>query len=80
MLSRVQERLDTVEIVDELQYSFIYNLDGTISNNSDISSMDNDAYKDMTSQEQKKELSKVECFCCHEYGHYALNYPMKKGK
>jgi hypothetical protein len=27
---------------------------------------------------RKKELTKVKCFACHEYGHYALECPQQK--
>ena len=29
---------------------------------------------------QKIDKSKVRCFNCHEVGHYATNYPLKKSK
>lgn len=27
---------------------------------------------------KKKDLSKIKCFHCHEFGHYATKYPHKK--
>ena len=29
---------------------------------------------------KKKDMSKVKCFDCHELGHFATNYPLKKSK
>ena len=51
MVSRMEDRLDDVEIAYEVKYSFIYTLNGTISDINDISSMDNGTSKDMKTQD-----------------------------
>ena len=80
MMSKMKDMLDGIEIADELQYSFVSTLNITISDSSDILSMANGVSRDMTTQEKNKDLSKVECFRCHEYGHHAFHCPKNKGK
>ena len=46
-MSRVEDMLDNVEIVDEILYSFVSSLNGTISENSDILLVDSGASRDM---------------------------------
>jgi hypothetical protein len=36
--------------------------------------------EESTSQPGKKDLSKIKCFACHKYGHYASQCPEKKGQ
>jgi hypothetical protein len=36
--------------------------------------------KHLESLRQKKDLSKIKCFDCHDYGHYASQCPHRKGR
>lgn len=89
MLSKVEDRLGDVEIENELQYSFIFVLNGTIKNNSDTWSMGSNATKHTIFQKRSEEstpiqdqkvLSKVRCYKCHDFGHYAFQCFQKKIK
>ena len=54
MVFRGEDRLDDVEIGDEIQHYFISSLNGTISNSSDISLVDSGAFRYMTTQDWHK--------------------------
>ena len=47
----MKDRLDVFEIIEEIMYSFVYDINGVIN---DILSVDNGASRNMTTQYQKK--------------------------
>ena len=51
MVSKVEDRLDDVEIAVEFQCSFVSTLNGTILDNNNILSVDSGTSRDMTTQE-----------------------------
>ena len=53
-MSRVEDRLDDVEIAYEPHYSFILSLNGTITDTSAIRLIDSDASNHMIVQDKKK--------------------------
>ena len=93
MVSKIEERLDDVEIVDELHYSFVHPLNGTITYNSDIRSVESDASRHTmvqdekkkenrrsTTKQKKKDLSKIRCYNCQKFGHLAYQCTQEKRK